>query len=89
VFCMFAETGRDPNLDLGDLALYPPEILDRLNNTVGYMAVGRAAGQSEAGRVIRSEFREDKPPRVWAEGWQTTLPVINAPQAIFVIKAIG
>jgi hypothetical protein len=86
---LLAETGRDANLDLGDLAQLAPEILDRLGNTVGYTAIGRAVGQEAPGRFIRSEYKDDKPPRVWAEGWQTALPVITDPQAIFVIKAIS
>lgn len=89
VMVLIAETGRDPGLDLGDLAILAPEILDRLGNTVGYTAIGRAAGQGTPGRFIRSEFFEDKPPRVWAEGWQTSLPVVTEPNAIFVIKAIN
>jgi len=89
VMVLVAETGRDPALDLGDTAQLAPEILDRLTNTVGYTAIGRPVGQSEPGRVIRSEFFPDKPPRVWAEGWQTALPVITSPQAIYVINSIA
>jgi len=89
VMVLVAETGRDPGLDLGDTAALAPEILDRLQNTVGYTAIGRAAGQADAGRVIRSEAFDDKPPRVFAEGWQTALPVITDPNAIFVINSIA
>jgi hypothetical protein len=88
-FIMFAETGRDPGLDQGDLALLAPEILDRLGNTVGYTAIGRAVGQNTPGRFIRSAFKEDIPARVYAEGVQTSLPVITEPFAIFVIKSIA
>lgn len=89
VMVLVAETGRDPGLDLGDTAVLAPELLDRLGNTVGYTAIGRAAGQSEPGRFIRSEFFDDKPPRIFAEGWQTALPVITDPNAIFVITGIA
>lgn len=89
VMVLVAETGRDPGLDLGDTAILAPEILDRLGNTVGYTAIGRAVGQELPGRFIRSEYFEDKPPRVWAEGWQTALPVITDPNAIFVINTIS
>ncbi|MEO7102866.1 MAG: major capsid protein [Gemmatimonadaceae bacterium] len=89
VMVLVAETGRDPGLDLGDTAILAPEILDRLGNTVGYTAIGRAVGQEAPGRFIRSEYFEDKPPRVWAEGWQTALPVITDPNAIFVITGIA
>lgn len=60
-----------------------------LDNTLGYQAIGRAAGQSAPGRVIRMQAFEDKPPRIEAEGWSTTLPVILHPEAIAVINAIA
>ena len=81
-FVMVAETGRDENLDLGDTEI---EIVP---DTLGYAAVGRPAGQSAPGRFIRMERKEDKPPRLEAEGWQTALPVITEPEALAVIKAI-
>lgn len=89
VMVFIGDTQRDPTLDLGDTYANAPEILDTLNGVVGYMAVGRAAGQAEPGRVILSEAFNNKPPRVWAEGWQTALPVITDPDAIFVITGIS
>lgn len=82
-FVMVATTGRDETIDLGD-----SEDLT-LNDTLGYTAVGRPAGQPDPGRVIRMEAKEDKPPRIEAEGWQTSLPVITEPEGIAVIKAIS
>lgn len=82
VMVLVGTTGRNQELDLGDT-------IEVLPDTLGYHAVGRAAGQSEPGRVLRQEFHEDKPPRIQAEGWQTSLPVITEPEAVVVIKAIS
>lgn len=59
-----------------------------VSNPLGYTAIGRPAGQSEAGRVINVEQFKNKPPRVVAEGSQESLPVITEPEAIAVIKDI-
>lgn len=81
VFVLVATTGQDQTIDFGDTEeLFP--------DTLGYLAIGRAAGQSTPGRVIRAEAKEDKPPRIEAEGWQTSLPVITNPEAIAVITGI-
>jgi hypothetical protein len=81
VFVLVATTGQDETIDFGDTEeLFP--------NTLGYLAIGRAAGQSAPGRVIRMEAKEDKPPRIEAEGWMTSLPVILNPEAIAVITGI-
>lgn len=81
VFVLIATTGQDETIDFGDNEeLFP--------DTLGYQAIGRAAGQSAPGRVIRAEAKEDKPPRIEAEGWQTSLPVIQHPEAIAVIHSI-
>lgn len=86
-FAMFATTGRveqvqltlDPN---GALAFRP------VNNTLGYVAVGRPVGHLTTGRIIRVEAKEDKPPRLQGEGWQSSLPVLTEPDAITVITGI-
>jgi hypothetical protein len=75
---LLATTARDQTVDLGDEQRLLP-------NTLGYTAVGRAAGQAQPGVVIRAEAKEDKPPRIQAEGWATTLPVIQEPEAIGVL----
>jgi hypothetical protein len=66
-----------------------PDVFETLENTLGYVGIGRAAGQSAPGRRIRSEHFENKPPRIEAEGWQTALPVITEPEAIYVITGIA
>lgn len=87
VFVMIATTGRDRAIDLGDLQPMPEPMM--INNTIGYLAVGRPAGQSGPGRVAAVRAIDNsKPPRIEGEGWQTSLPVITDPEAIFVITTI-
>lgn len=83
VLCMFCTTGRDQTIDRGDVQ---PLIV---NNTLGYVGVGRAAGQSAPGRVIKTRHIDDsKPPRIEGEGWQSSQPVPQDPEAMFIIKGI-
>ncbi len=60
-----------------------------LEDTLGYTGIGRAAGQQSPGRVIRVEPFDNKPPRVEVQSWQTALPVIQDPEAVFVISGIA
>lgn len=83
VFVIVANTGRDEELDLGDVQ---SEILP---DTLGYTAIGRPAGQANPGRVLVTEAKDNKPPRIEAQGWQTSLPVITEPEAIAVITGIS
>lgn len=83
-FVMLATTGRSEDVDTGDTTT-PLTVMD----TLGYCAVGRAAGQPAPGRVLRTEVHEDKPPRLEVEGWQESLPVVTEPEAIAVIKNIS
>lgn len=85
VMIFLGTTGRDVNLELGD-ASTPVEILP---DTLGYYAVGRAAGQASPGRVIQAKFKDDKPPRIEAQGWETGAPVITEPEAIASISGIA
>lgn len=83
---MVATTGReqvitDTNVENGNLEIIP--------DTLGYTAIGRPVGQTDPGRVIMMEPKADKPPRVEAQGWQTSLPVITEPEAIYVVKQIA
>lgn len=83
VMIFLGTTGRDANFDVGQ------DIVEILPDTLGYYAVGRAAGQSAPGRVVQAKFKDDKPPRVEAQGWETTSPVVLEPEAMAVIKAIA
>lgn len=78
-------TGRDVQLELNN----PDQVNELLPDTLGYYGVGRAAGQSAPGRVIQQKFKDDKPPRVEAQGWETSAPVITEPEAIASITGIA
>jgi hypothetical protein len=77
-----ATTGRDENVIVGDN-------VRPVTDTLGYFAIGRAAGQSAPGRVMRMEAFSNKPPRVEGEAWETGFPVITEPEAVAVINAIA
>lgn len=78
-----ATTGRDTELILG-----PDQAPVVLENTLGYVAIGRPAGQSEAGRVVKVESFDRKPPRIEGETWQASFPVIQDVEAISVLLNI-
>lgn len=82
VMVLIGTTGVDEDIDLGD-----SEKL--LTDTLGYHAVGKATGQTTNGRTIKLDFDGNLPPRVYAQGWQTHLPVITEPEAIAVITGIA
>jgi hypothetical protein len=83
VLVIAATTQRDENVDLGDGRI------ETLPDTLGYVGMGRPAGQATPGRVIRTEAKGNKPPRVESEGWQTSLPVIVEPEGFVVISGIS
>jgi hypothetical protein len=76
-------TGRDEDIDLGDTSALT------VANTLGYTAIGRAAGQANPGRVLNVQSFTNKPPRVVAEAWATSLPVVMNPEAIATIHTIA
>jgi len=84
---LVATTGREEVIT--ETRYYENGEIPILDNTLGYQAIGRGVGQAGPGRVIRMVPKEDKPPRIEAEGWQTSLPVLLEPEAIAVIKSIG
>jgi len=95
VMVFVATTNRDMSIDLGDLQ---PMFADGgqvqngvipVSNVLGYTAIGRPAGQSLPGRRSLVTPYENKPPRIEAEGSQTSLPVITEPEAVYVIGNIG
>jgi hypothetical protein len=79
---ILATTGQDETIIANE------EQLTLLENTIGYTAIGRAVGQPTPGRVIWMEPKTNKPPRVEAEGWMTSLPVINTPEGIVVLNGL-
>lgn len=85
VMCFFAMTGRDQAV----VEQTQGTVLEVIPDTLGYQAVGRAVGQGDPGRVIKMYPFDNKPPRITAEGWQTSFPVITEPEAMFVIQSIA
>ena len=80
---LVALTGRSEEIDLGD---NEPVVVP---NTLGYAAIGRAAGQATPGRAVNIEATKGKPPTIECQGWQTQLPVITDPEAISVITYVA
>jgi hypothetical protein len=83
VFVGLSLTGRQNTLDLGDGEFLP------MRDTLGYAAIGRAAGQGAPGRASFQAFHGDKPPRLEVQGWMTSFPVLSDPQAVRVIHTIN
>lgn len=83
VMVMVATTGRDTSIDRADLEPLP------IQNTIGYQAVGRPAGQASPGKKVFVEPKEDKPPRISGQAWSSTFPVLLSPESVFVLKNIS
>jgi hypothetical protein len=81
VFIILAATGQDTSVAFAEDMRYLP-------NIAGYTAIGRPAGVPAPGRVLRATVQTDKPPRVEAEGWQASLPVVTDPESIVVLSGI-
>lgn len=82
VMAFIGSSDNDETLDLGDGQF------ETIEGTLGYLAVGRGVGQSAPGRYIRVEAKDDKPPRIDAQAWQTSLPVLTDPELIGVLTGI-
>lgn len=78
-----ATSGRDETFV--DLSGNPTTI----QNTLGYLGIGRPAGASTPGRVENIESFSNKPPRIEGEAWQTSLPVLLEPEAMYAISGIS
>ena len=60
-----------------------------LDNTLGYLAIGRPSGENAAGRVTKlNAYLERKPYRVESEGWETSLPILTQPDNIATLLGI-
>ena len=78
---LVAMTGQDETVIAEDSVRVIP-------STVGYTAIGRAVGQSDPGRVLWLESYNNKPPRIEGEAYQTSLPVITDPEAVYVLSGL-
>lgn len=87
VMIMLGTTGRDKTVNA--LSTVEDALPIRVPNSLGYVGVGRPAGMSGPGRRVLLTPFENKPPRIEGEAWQTTFPVIQDPEAIYVITGIN
>lgn len=83
---MVGATGRDERI--AEVNLQTVGTFDVITDTLGYTALGRPVGVADSERVIRAWPHDDKPPRVHAEGWQATIPVITEVEALWVGSSI-
>lgn len=83
IFFVAATTGVDWNV------AYPSGEPMIIENTLGYEALGVAAGFDTPGRQIYVESMRDKPPRIEGQSWQASLPVVLEPEAIAIITGIA
>lgn len=59
-----------------------------IGNTLGYTAIGTPQGEDESGRVIKlAVFTDDKPYRIETKGWETSLPIIEQGERLFVLDS--
>lgn len=81
---LICTTGKSDSVQVGE------DTIELLPNVLGYYGVGRAAGQARPGRVLKMKHLPDeKPPHIEAQGWETSAPVITAPEAIAVLSGIA
>lgn len=81
VMTFFCTTGRDEVIIRQNEQIIVP-------NTMGFFALGRPVGKPGPGRAFYLESHQDKPPRIEGQAWETGLPVILDPEAMFVINDI-
>lgn len=81
VMIFVSQTGQDEVIAYENVQKIVPNIL-------GYTAIGRPVGMPNAGRAFDAKLHTDKPPRLTAEGWQESLPVITEPESFAVITGI-
>ncbi len=74
-----AQTGRTAQVDL-------PDELRLLTDTLGYAAIGRAAGQQDSGVVVKVKYQDEKPVGLRGETYATAGVVVSDPEAIAVIN---
>lgn len=76
---MAAETGRDAQIDL-------PDGIQTFSDTLGYAAIGRAAGQPVSGIVTQVEYQNKKPVGLYGETYATGGVVVSDPEAVAVVN---
>lgn len=59
-----------------------------MEGTIGYTAIGRVAGFDTPGRQLQVNYIPDIPPRVEAKAKQSSFPVLQDREAVYVIGSI-
>lgn len=75
----------------GRVSGYDPELIQQdqlLRNVFGYYAIGKAAGKSSPGRHLHTEMQMRKPMGLYGESYQEGIPVIQVPDALYVIQVL-
>lgn len=75
----------------GEVPGYDPELIQQdalLNNVFGYYGVGKSAGMASPGRHVYTEMQMRKPVGLYGESYQEGFPVIQVPEAIYVIQVL-
>lgn len=76
---MVAETGRAETVSL-------PDNIQTFSNTLGYAAIGRAAGMAASGIRTLVEYQDKKPVGLYGESYATAGVVVSDPEALAVIN---
>lgn len=94
--CVVIVAGTERNQDASWLSSggYGPDMWNlflkdqqqRFGSIIGYHAIGLPTGHQTPGRVMLMKSRDEKPPSVTAQGWQSHLPVPLDVEGVVVIK---
>lgn len=58
-----------------------------VGNTLGFTGIGEPQGEDRSERIITLKAEvEDKPYRIVTKGWETSLPIIEMPEELFVLN---
>lgn len=97
-FVILGRTGLQWNMRVDYTARVPGEVVgfdseliqqdQLLNNTFGYYGIGKAAGMASPGRHVHTEMQLRKPMGMYGESYQEGLPVIQVPDAVYVIQVL-
>jgi hypothetical protein len=82
VWVMIGETDQSEEIEVQD---GDPLVIER---TLGYVGVGRNAGYTNPGRMIKTEAFDGKAPHIDGQSWQESFPVNQNPEAISVLTDI-
>lgn len=93
--CMVMVAGTERNIDASWFTTggYSPDQANlfledqrRFGSIIGYHAIGLPAGHQTPGRYMLMKSRDEKPPSVMAQGWQSHLPVPLDVEAVIILR---